>query len=199
MTKRLTLPVIVEGVESAEEVSFLSAMGCRYMQGYFYYRPLSVADFEALILDGSMVDRDGVFFCGNQPFQIREFLDQNVFSDAMLNSIIGAAAYYAWDGGERLDIIRYNEQFRQVVADSELDDRTCDILSFLPREDRERMLRLLRKAVEDPLNGASDILSVYRSSGELGRFLLRIFYLEDQGENALFYASLQELVEQPAD
>ena len=46
LSKHLDMPVITEGVETAEQVEFLSEMGCDMFQGYYFARPMSVKEFE---------------------------------------------------------------------------------------------------------------------------------------------------------
>lgn len=42
----LGMPVIAEGVETKEDVEMLKAAGCQMVQGYYYAKPMPVADFE---------------------------------------------------------------------------------------------------------------------------------------------------------
>lgn len=49
MAGRLNMPVIMEGVEIAEQVSFLQSIGCNYVQGYYFAKPMPAAEYEALI------------------------------------------------------------------------------------------------------------------------------------------------------
>ena len=49
MAKWLDMPVVVEGVETEEQVGFLRSIGCEYAQGYYYAKPLPVADYEILL------------------------------------------------------------------------------------------------------------------------------------------------------
>jgi len=44
MAESLELDVIAEGVETAEQLKFLQARGCQEMQGYFFARPMPVAE-----------------------------------------------------------------------------------------------------------------------------------------------------------
>ncbi|WP_302804017.1 EAL domain-containing protein [Eubacterium callanderi] len=46
---RLSMRVIAEGVEVAEEVEILRELGCDYIQGYYFSRPLPEAAFTALV------------------------------------------------------------------------------------------------------------------------------------------------------
>lgn len=46
---KLQMKTIAEGIESKEQVEQLKEMGCDYIQGYIYYRPMGESDFEALL------------------------------------------------------------------------------------------------------------------------------------------------------
>ncbi|MBR4909591.1 MAG: EAL domain-containing protein [Acidaminococcaceae bacterium] len=49
MVYSLGMKVITEGVETADQASFLRSQGCSEMQGYYFYKPMSVREFEKLI------------------------------------------------------------------------------------------------------------------------------------------------------
>lgn len=49
MAKALNLETIAEGVETIEQVEFLTNSGCDSIQGYFYSKPLSVDQYELLL------------------------------------------------------------------------------------------------------------------------------------------------------
>ncbi|WP_143872446.1 putative bifunctional diguanylate cyclase/phosphodiesterase [Catenovulum sediminis] len=49
LAKNLNLTVIAEGVESKEQLKMLETFGCDEIQGYWYSKPLSQADFEAFV------------------------------------------------------------------------------------------------------------------------------------------------------
>ena len=46
MAANLNMDVITEGVETREQLEQLSKMGCRGFQGFYFSRPITVADFE---------------------------------------------------------------------------------------------------------------------------------------------------------
>ena len=50
MAKTLALPTIVEGVETEEQSEMLRKQGCDMAQGYYYYRPMPVDEYEKSIL-----------------------------------------------------------------------------------------------------------------------------------------------------
>lgn len=49
MVEALGLELIVEGVETREQLRFLSSVGCRRFQGYYFYRPMALADLVGLV------------------------------------------------------------------------------------------------------------------------------------------------------
>lgn len=51
MSHKLGLKVIAEGVETEAQLALLNSMGCDYIQGYFYSKPLPQAAFEAWLLE----------------------------------------------------------------------------------------------------------------------------------------------------
>lgn len=51
MAENLNLSVIAEGVEQEEQLHLLDKMGCHAYQGYYFSRPVALADFETMIAD----------------------------------------------------------------------------------------------------------------------------------------------------
>lgn len=46
LSKQLEVGVIIEGVETEEQVDYLSQIGCDVFQGYFFAKPMQVSEFE---------------------------------------------------------------------------------------------------------------------------------------------------------
>jgi len=57
MARELGLTVIVEGVETEEQVNFLKNINCEYGQGYFWAKPIPIADFEKYVQKSIFCDR----------------------------------------------------------------------------------------------------------------------------------------------
>jgi len=51
LAEAFEVPTIAEGVETAEQVFTLKAMGCDIIQGYYFSRPLPAPEFERFLLD----------------------------------------------------------------------------------------------------------------------------------------------------
>lgn len=57
MAKELDLTVVTEGVETLEQVNFLTELGCDIAQGYYFSKPVNLRDFDSL---NKKIKREGV-------------------------------------------------------------------------------------------------------------------------------------------
>jgi len=57
MARSLGLRVIAEGVETAEQLRFLTNLDCEMMQGYYFSNPVPAGEFKALLESGRVLDR----------------------------------------------------------------------------------------------------------------------------------------------
>ena len=58
MAHKMGLPVISEGVETEEQRNSLRTMDCDYVQGYYYYRPMPIEQFEEILRRGEAVEHN---------------------------------------------------------------------------------------------------------------------------------------------
>ncbi len=58
MIKNLNLEIVVEGIETKEMVDLFSNLGCEYIQGYYYSKPISLEDFKGFIKQVKSISED---------------------------------------------------------------------------------------------------------------------------------------------
>ena len=196
MTKSLSTPIIVEGVETPALVRYLKDMGCKYMQGFHYYRPMPPDQFEALIRVPGNVDKKGVVLERNKQLHVREFLEDSVYSDAMLNNILGPVAFYG-RSGDNVDIVRFNNQFARFVRldPDALEERRYHIQNLFAEEDRPKFFAMLDDAYNDRINGAKGLFRVYNPDGSVFWTQVLVYYLKDENKQQIFYGSLSDMTE----
>jgi len=56
MARRLGIQVIAEGVETESQRDILQGIGCHWLQGYFFARPMPVSEFEQFIHDNPIMN-----------------------------------------------------------------------------------------------------------------------------------------------
>ena len=194
MAKLIGLPIIVEGVEKKEQADFIESLGCRYIQGFYFYRPMPYAELEQLISDQNKIDDRGFVVKLNEQVRIREFLDKNIYSDSMLNNIIGPVAFYSWTG-EQTDIVRFNEQFYKAVHINEFAERLEHIERFIHVDDAAKMHAAFQEAMDNKLNGASETLRFYTPDGTVLSFYIHFYYMGRKEGGERFYGAAQNVTE----
>ena len=192
MAKTLRIPIIVEGVETEQQKEFLNDIGCRYIQGYYFYRPMSTDNYALLIKKEDNIDLSGITFKSNQQLHLRELLDESIYSDNMLNSILGPSAFYARKGNS-VNIIRFNEQFYEAVDVPDFHDRLDRIERFTPPYDHAMLVRLLKEAEVDRLNGSKGLVHFYKTDGTLTNFFMRFFFLRADNDTCYYYGAVQNI------
>lgn len=192
MAKLISLPIVVEGVENKKQKQFLEELGCRYIQGFYFYKPMCIDDFIDLIVNPDKVDYQGILGVANQQFGIREFLDKTIYSDTMLNNIIGPAALYAWKG-KTVNIVRYNQQFKESVDTPDFNQKLMNIERVMPPEDRMVIYTAFKNAIKDKINGSSAKMRFYKLNGTLTSYSIRFYYLGMKEGYQTFFGSAENI------
>ncbi len=198
MARQMQLPIIVEGVENQKQESFLLKMGCRYSQGYYYYRPMPIVDFEKLIKDVHNLDKDGIWCKRVEALRMNEFLDRNVFNDTLLNNILGPAAFYDMFENN-IRITRVNNQYYDLLggnskAVEEQADKS-DFLLHVNAEDKEKILRIFKQAEENQNGEAAEFIHFVRMDGKMLWVRISIHFLREHDGHRIFYGSLLDLTD----
>ncbi len=194
MTKTIALPIIVEGVENQKQTDFLVDLGCRYVQGFYFFKPMPISKFEKIISNEKNIDTRGFVCKTNDQIRIREFLDENIYNDTMLNNILGPVAFYSYSG-DRVDIVRFNQQFYEAVNAADFSERLEHIERFLPDDDKPKLYNLLDEAIAHKALGAAGLLRFWRIDGTLMTFFMRFYYLGEKEGSHRFYGSASNLTD----
>lgn len=197
MANLIGLRVIAEGVETKNQVDFLLNMGCNYAQGYYFYRPMSIDLFEEFLSDENNVDYRGIMAREVEGFRIKDLLNQNVFSETMMDKILGGVAFYdVFD--DKIELIRVNEQYYRVTGSNpvDLEEERKSILNCIYEEDREEARDVFRRADKNLLDGSEGIVRRMRGNGRMMWMKLHAFFLKAQSGHKIYYASLNDITEQ---
>ena len=194
MAKIISLPIIVEGVETKSQCDFLENLGCRYIQGFYFYRGNPKEEIEKMLASKDNIDERGFVVKSNDQFRIREFLDKNVYSDNMLNNIIGPVAYYALHDGD-IDIVRFNEQFYKTVNVPDFMERLSKIQNYVPEIDKKRLYQLFENAEKDKLNGAYDDIRFNTINGTVLSIHMHLYFIGIKDGAKRFYGSARSATE----
>ncbi|MBQ2803171.1 MAG: PAS domain-containing protein, partial [Lachnospiraceae bacterium] len=193
MARQMRMPIIVEGVETQKQESFLLKMGCRYTQGYYYYKPLPITEFERLISDERNLDLNGFWCKQTESLHLKEFFDENLFNDAMVNNILGAAAFYEMYDN-RIEITRVNEQYYRLAGISFGEkDYYKKFWNHVRDDDRQVLFGIFEEAYEKPADGARGNIHFVREDGKVLWVYMRVFFLREREGRRFYYSSLTDV------
>ncbi|MEG2516761.1 MAG: EAL domain-containing protein [Raoultibacter sp.] len=198
MARLMELTVIAEGVETQEQVDFLASLGCAYVQGYYFFRPLSCEDTRDLLLNGDdIVDYGGMRKSPVGQIRLTNLVQNNVESQTMLDNLLGGMAIYELDNG-RFELLQVNERYCRITEctmDS-LEAHRYSIGRMVHPDDFDSFMNLFKQAEQQPVEGAEGYIRRYRLSGDIMWVYFRIFFLREQNNKKIFYATLTDVTEQ---
>ena len=196
MSNQLGLPIIVEGVERLDQVEVLTKLGCVYAQGYYYYKPMPLKKFEELIKDNSKVEREGDGKVSNyKPLHVLEFLRTNLFTDSMINEVLGPFAFFEIVR-DKLSVVRVNEQYYRVF--SMLGEVTEDeIIASADRliDNNSDFIEIFNNASNSKSKSSSGCVIYNSPKGTAKKLYFRVFFLHEREGRKLFCSTIWDITD----
>ncbi|MFK4785300.1 EAL domain-containing protein [Fusobacterium sp. MFO224] len=147
--KWLNLSLIVEGVETLEQVNYLKSIGYIYGQGYYFSKPMPEKDFEDYLLknrNGIENSKDEVQIRNlfNPLIEVEEIWNPNSQFSKIFGSEIAVLSILEYSDN-RLSVIRANERFFKKINVSRetIYNKELNILDLIHNDDREKMVEKL--------------------------------------------------------
>lgn len=109
MTKWLETPVIAEGVETRQQADYMKSIGCDYIQGYLYSKPVTEEEFlrklKQLDHEPMVPPMDLVSTMNADRFWDPQSLETLIFSN-----FVGGAAIFTYENG-KMEPLRVNQKY----------------------------------------------------------------------------------------
>ena len=135
MAKWLKIPVIAEGVETREQIEFLRSVGCDYVQGYYYAKPMSALDYSHLAQsEKSFIDKPNT--------QSEEAFDTNTIwaktsnvEKLFVNN--EKAMMYVEYYNKNFELVRVNNAYYDLIGDRDIGEKKVFRLDFVDESCRD--------------------------------------------------------------
>jgi len=115
MVNWLQLPLIVEGVEVAEQADFLRSIGCDHIQGYLYSKPLPEEEFERLLRE-SPTGVPAPHMRLIETMDANRFWSEDSLETLIFSNFVGGAAIFDYRKGGKSEILRVNEKYLRELG-----------------------------------------------------------------------------------
>jgi len=149
MVNWLQLPLIVEGVEVAEQADFLRSIGCDHIQGYLYSRPLPEAEFERLLRE-SLTGVPAPHMRLIEAMDAGRFWSEDSLETLIFSNFVGGAAILHYRSGGKAEVLRVNEKYLRELGMnlSEKEIVNHDPMDYMEKGDLEAYRQTIHRAIE---------------------------------------------------
>ena len=200
MAHMIGMLVVTEGVETENQRDNLIALGDNYAQGFFFYRPMPVEQFEELLQDPEKVGvppKKGDRIMTNH-LRFREMIQDGMVSDTLLDNIIGPAAIIKESKGD-IQLLQMNSQYTELTGISPEDESGMkDFVERLHHGQKSAIAGILRSANTRPLEGYSGHVSFLDDNEQVQlEMIARVFLLYSCDDHRLYLVTLQDLNSDP--
>lgn len=194
MSKRLNLPVLAEGVETKAQADYLKSIGCMYMQGYYFSKPVPAAEFEKLLIANNSEPRLE-FHSNEEDTAALGFLNASTQHTLIFNNFVGGAAIVEFEG-DRAEAIRLNDQFYEVLDLNREDfaDKTVSLFDYLNDVNRGKFIASLNRAIKKKGQDECEISVNFKEGSEIWVKVGVKLLVTVRGRH-LFYLSIENITQ----
>lgn len=189
MAKWLNIPVIAEGVDRAEQVEFLKSVGCDYIQGFYYSKPLPAADYEKLISDQEEqpVPENGA--------SVNDLLwGKSGGLLAYIDSIDQPATIYECFPDSSVVMVCSNKAFSQKYGYGSSIYGKLNVKNCIDSECKEKFTSSVNKAIESK-DRAECVLSMHEINGKKHWFKTHLRFVSETGVSSVLMAYFTDVTD----
>ncbi|MCR5586796.1 MAG: EAL domain-containing protein [Lachnospiraceae bacterium] len=150
MARWLDTPIIVEGVETIEQANYMKSLGCNYIQGYLYAKPM---DEEAFIEKSNQIHHEVMQPAINliDNLEAGKFWDPSSLETLIFSNYVGAATVFSYDSiDEKMEILRVNSKYVEEIGMGRTEKEIIKVKSWSEVDDENKRIYLdtVKRSIE---------------------------------------------------
>lgn len=179
MAKWLDIPTIAEGVEKEEQVEFLKNIGCEYVQGYYFAKPMPAYAYNSIACVSSGFEK-----LSKKDFDSNQIFAMDTEMENFVSDSTQAIAIYEYDQ-ETLEILRVNNAYYELMGYDDRYIRANNLLDVL----EEKSKKIIHDTLEEVVQTKGTVGCEYEkvlSSGKRVWLHLKLKYINSiEGRNII--------------
>ena len=148
MAKWLGTPVIAEGVETLDQADYMKSIGCKYVQGYLYSKPVPADEFLEKM---NLLEHEPLTPAMDlvAKMDAGKFWDPTSMETLIFNNFVGGAAIFSYQEG-KAEILRVNKKYVREIGMNMIEQEILesDPLQAFDEENKRIMVAALERAAE---------------------------------------------------
>lgn len=193
MAKWLNMPVIAEGVETKHQSDFLKSIGCEYVQGYYFGKPMPEDEYAHIIdhvhkAQERKVDEN--YAQMNQDF----IWASHSQIEVLFNNVLQAVALYEYSG-EKIELLRVNDAFYDLIGYEDTIQCYDAPLNLIDQKHRQTVLESFQRAIDTKDKSECEYIK-RRIDGSNVWISLKLKYINQIGQSHLVFSALTDVTVQ---
>lgn len=193
MAKWLDMPVIAEGVEKESQVSFLRSIGCEFVQGYYFAKPMPVDEYEYLAFNDFPFHKEAISGTYQDANRLWDVSSQ---MEILFSNMLQAVAVYEYIlKKEKIEAVRVNNAFYDLFGYHGLDRVGGGILDLVTTNYREEILNTFEAAARTKGMAQCE----FHYTQECGKKIwieMKLKYVNAIGDRSVIFAVLSDVTDQ---
>lgn len=193
MAKWLNMPVIAEGVEKESQVAFLRSIGCEFVQGYYFARPMPINEYEHLAFSSFVFHKEETEDGQNST---ERFWDASSQMEILFSNMLQAVAIYEYEpGGEKIDTIRVNNSYYDLFGYKDLDSVGNGIQNAIDPDCREKVISAFEFVQRT--RGTAQCEFRHANENSANQWIeMKLKYINTVGKRCVIFATMTDITDQ---
>lgn len=188
MAKWLNIPVVAEGVEKKEQVEFLRSIGCEYIQGFYFARPMPAAEYDQLVSQKEIMIEET-----NKKFDASSIWSASPQMERLFIEAPQAMVVYEYDAGD-IELHRVNQAYYELFELKSAVIKDTYVLKKIDTKYRAVVGRLFEQCINEKQECECDYLC--KPKDEKEKWIhLTLRYITNVGSQHILYGSLIDVTE----
>ena len=192
----LDIGVIAEGVESDNQLNFLRSMGCDFIQGFHFSKPLTTKAFDEFLEGNSNISLLQEASMPFNKYDLDFIWKSDEHANFMFNSMLTISGIYELYENS-LEIVRVNDSYYKIFGTSpDLLSKTAkNALCNVHENDRALLLNTCKIAEKSHKVETTEIRRKNNISGKFLYVVVNIRHLCNLKDRAVFFFTFEDITE----